>query len=107
MTPEAQQAFATALASDESGAVQGALVASIASGAALDADAVEIARVEEALGGAFDFDLGEAAADVANAFADPASRAAIERAFGANGKTRVRLIAPVVGWASLKCFDET
>ena len=66
----------TAQASD---AVEDALAASIASSAGLDAETVEITRVEEAVGGALDFDLGAAAADVAAAFSDPATRDGIAR----------------------------
>ena len=79
MSAESQALLASALASNASGAVEGALAASIASSAGLDAAAVAVTRVEEALTGALDFDLGGAAADVAGAFADPATRDDIAR----------------------------
>merc|ERR1719171_812875 len=85
MPQDSQQALASALASpDASDAVEDALAASIASSAGLDADTVEITRVEESVGGALDFDLGDAAADVAAAFSDAATRDGIERTFAAS-----------------------
>merc|ERR1719171_251763 len=85
MPEESQAALVDALAPpDASDAVLDALAASIASSAGLDAETVEITRVQDAVGGKLDFDLGDAAADVAAAFSDPATRDGIERTFAAS-----------------------